>query len=85
MFRILARPFDAVGADDGVSRRGECISTGRERPGSSPRGPGVILEIVFTNNCGTEPPEIRPPGLQNAPVGWEEARGVFSQLCEYHS
>ena len=45
MFRILGRPFEAVGADDGVSRRDECISTGRERPGSSPRGPGVMLEL----------------------------------------
>jgi len=45
MFRILGRPFEAVGVDDGVSCRDECISTGRERPGSSPRGPGVILEL----------------------------------------
>ena len=45
MLRILGRPFEAVRADDGVSRRDECISTGRERPGSSPRGPGVILEL----------------------------------------
>ena len=45
MFRIFGRPFEAVRADDGVSRRDECISTGRERPGSSPRGPGVILEL----------------------------------------
>ena len=44
MFRILASPFEAVRADDGVSRRDECISTGRERPESAPRGPGDILE-----------------------------------------
>ena len=43
IFRIFGRPFEAVRADDGVSRRDECTSTGRERPGSSPRGPGVIL------------------------------------------
>ena len=43
--RILARPFEAVRADDGVSRRDECISKGRVRPGSAPRGPGVILEL----------------------------------------
>ena len=49
MFRILGRPFEAVRADDGVSRRDECISTGRERPGSSPRGPGVILEPCSDN------------------------------------
>ena len=30
IFRIFGRPFEAVGADDGVSRRDECISTGRE-------------------------------------------------------
>ena len=42
--QTLGRPLEAVRADDGVSRRDECISTGRERPGSSPRGPGDILE-----------------------------------------
>ena len=41
IFRIFAHPFEAVGADDGVSRRDESISTGRERPGSAPRGPGL--------------------------------------------
>ena len=45
IFRILGRPFDAVRADAGVSRRDECISTGWERPGSSPRGPGDIWEL----------------------------------------
>ena len=44
-FWAFGRPFEAVRADDGVSRRDECISTGRERPGSSPRGPGVVLEL----------------------------------------
>ena len=45
ILRILGRPFEAVRADYRVSRRDECISTGRERPGSSPRGPGVVLEL----------------------------------------
>ena len=40
MFRVFGRLFEAIGADDGVSRRDECISTGRVRPGSSPRGAG---------------------------------------------
>ena len=29
-FWAFGRPFEAVRADDGVSRRDECISTGRE-------------------------------------------------------
>ena len=45
MLRIFGRPFEADRADDGVPRRDECIFTGRERPGSSPRDPGVILEL----------------------------------------
>jgi len=40
--RSFARPFEAVRADDGVSRRDECISTGRVSPGSAPRGPGDL-------------------------------------------
>ena len=46
MFRMFGRPFEADRVDDRVSRRDECISTGRERPGSSPRGPGVVLELL---------------------------------------
>ena len=41
IFRIFERPFEAVRADDGVSRRVECISTGRVRrrnQGSTGRG-----------------------------------------------
>ena len=44
IFRIFGRPFEAVRADDRVSRRDECISTGQVRPGSAPRGPGDIME-----------------------------------------
>ena len=48
---IFGRPFEAVGADDGVSRRDECISAGRVRPGSALIGPGGIWEpfseVVF--------------------------------------
>ena len=49
--QISGRPFEAVRADDGVSRQDECISTGREMPRSSPRGLGDISEpfseVVF--------------------------------------
>ena len=45
MLWIFGRPFEDVRADDRVSRQDKCISTGRERPGSSPRGLGVILEL----------------------------------------
>ena len=44
MFRIFGRLFEAVRADYRVSRRDECISTGRVRPRSAPRGPGDIWE-----------------------------------------
>ena len=43
VFRILGRPFEVIRADYGVSRRDECISTGRVRPRSAPRGPGDSL------------------------------------------
>ena len=74
MFRILGRPFEGVRADDEVSRRDECI-TGRERPESSLRGPGVILElfsgVVFFE--GVNLPE------------WHTVRGLLGGLVRNDS
>ena len=39
---MLGRLFEAVRADDGVSRRDKCISTGRERPGSTKIGTPIL-------------------------------------------
>ena len=47
IFYILGSPFEAVGADYKVSRRDGCISTGRVRPRSAPRGRGTRLGAVF--------------------------------------
>ena len=44
-FFIFGDPFEAVGADDRDSRRDGCISMGRVRPRSAPRGPGDIWEL----------------------------------------
>jgi len=45
-FGIFGHPFEAVRADDGVSRRDGGSATGRVRPRSAPRGPGDIWEPV---------------------------------------
>ena len=58
---MFGRPLEAVSADDRVSRRDACISTGRVRPRSAPRGPRDVREpfseVVFV--------ELMPSGLSS--------------------
>ena len=46
-FRIFGRPFEALRADDGVSRRDGCISAGGVRPRFAPRSPRDIWELLW--------------------------------------
>ena len=84
IFRILERPFEAVRADDGD----ECISTGRERPGSSLRGPGVIFElfseVVFLGKIFQSDPaqlflEDAPNDRLERPLGSDKKTGTHEQ------